>query len=135
MAQKIYRRLLTWVHPFADYFSVMMIVSKSEVLPPPVAVQRLWIDTTSCITRADDRYTEVDYAYNSENSSLAREHWEGFVANHPSWGVQSGDRVVEIGSNDGYLLSLVKKYCSKTQVIYPAKTQTKNARQIGHEIV
>lgn len=125
------------LHPFADsFFSDDDCFKGVRYYPLACLLCNVCgLIQTSCITRADDRYTEVDYAYNSENSSLAREHWEGFVANHPSWGVQSGDRVIEIGSNDGYLLSLFKKVGCKTLGIDPAHTQSKRARQRGLEIV
>lgn len=56
-------------------------------------------------TDPEERYVTSDYAYTSGNSAFARQHWDTLA----HWavehlGLRPRDVIVEIGSNDGYLL-------------------------------
>lgn len=125
------------LQPFADSFLTEEDKYKGVISYPLgcVACTSCWLIQTSCITSAEERYLGVDYAYNSENSSLAREHWQEFAGHDKAWGLKSNDLVVEIGSNDGYLLSLFASNGYKTLGIDPAHSQAKKARQRGLEII
>ena len=56
-------------------------------------------------TSPEDRYSLHDYSYTSSNSKTSRTHWENY-ANRicKKLKIQKNDFVVEIGSNDGFLL-------------------------------
>ena len=61
------------------------------------------------VTNPSERYIDMEYSYTSSNSSYARDYWKSFandVLQRTS--VNKGQTIIEIGSNDGYLLSLLK---------------------------
>ena len=62
------------------------------------------------ISIAKERYGDVDYSYTSSNSSVATTHWKNLVLYLSDLINLSSARVLEIGSNDGYLLSLIKEH-------------------------
>jgi methylation protein EvaC len=63
-----------------------------------------------------ERYQDTDYSYTSSNSSYSRKYWDDFAASVLPAIKGSGKlKVLEIGSNDGYLLSRIQ--------------------QLGHEVV
>jgi 2-polyprenyl-3-methyl-5-hydroxy-6-metoxy-1,4-benzoquinol methylase len=62
------------------------------------------------MTDSDQRYSEMEYSYTSSNSQTAKLHWADFISHvHGLKSLESGS-VLEIGSNDGYLLSLAKTF-------------------------
>jgi 2-polyprenyl-3-methyl-5-hydroxy-6-metoxy-1,4-benzoquinol methylase len=58
---------------------------------------------------ANYRYNNVDYSYTSSNSRLSREHWENFQNVVEKKYKIKNKKILEIGSNDGYLLSKFQK--------------------------
>jgi 2-polyprenyl-3-methyl-5-hydroxy-6-metoxy-1,4-benzoquinol methylase len=58
-------------------------------------------------THASERYGVVDYSYTSSNSLTARIHWENYVADLSNYLRLERLYILEIGSNDGYLLKLL----------------------------
>lgn len=59
-------------------------------------------------TEPSERYGSVDYSYTSSNSIISREHWKDFSKHLISYLNSSESNILEIGSNDGYLLELFK---------------------------
>lgn len=59
----------------------------------------------------NQRYIDLDYAYSSANSEYAMRHWQEFV-NYISGLVENiqSPKILEVGSNDGYCLGLVKNF-------------------------
>jgi SAM-dependent methyltransferase len=55
------------------------------------------------VSHAEDRYNLYSYSYTSSNSQTARNHWNSYAQDLESKFPIDG-LVVEIGSNDGYLL-------------------------------
>tara|TARA_Y100000592_G_scaffold54185_1_gene85435 strand:+ start:4839 stop:6071 length:1233 start_codon:yes stop_codon:yes gene_type:complete len=71
---------------------------------------------TTCTTSPLERYNMFDYSYTSSNSSVAKRHWSDYskeVMNFLSVSTVEGISVCEIGSNDGFLLSLFKNVGAK----------------------
>jgi hypothetical protein len=60
------------------------------------------------LTDPGQRYGNVDYSYTSSNSKTSREHWEKFAQNICLQLPFDKSNVLEIGSNDGFLLEVLK---------------------------
>ena len=55
------------------------------------------------------RYEAINYSYGSANSNYARSHWQKFVNDLDEKNIlSSSSKILEIGSNDGYLLNCMK---------------------------
>jgi len=89
------------------------------------------------ITNPEERYVTVDYSYTSSNSSASREHWDEY-ANEVINVCKLADcaTIVEIGSNDGYLLEQFqnKKYVVQGVEPSPVMAAFANARNVNTEI-
>lgn len=94
------------MHPFADSF----IEEKQLGMSEPVYPLQCSLDSESgeirviFNTKADKRYNLYNYSYTSSNSKFSRNHWINYakaVSEHLK--LAKGSKVVEIGSNDGYL--------------------------------
>jgi len=60
-------------------------------------------------TQPSERYGNVDYSYTSSNSRTSRAHWREFADYLFSKFSYRGSTVLEIGSNDGFLLEVLQK--------------------------
>ena len=92
-------------HAYADTF-----IAKDQVhLSEPVFPLEVYLNTESggiqlgYISDAKDRYNLYSYSYTSSNSNTARYHWDEF-ANTIKNKYNTKGLVVEIGSNDAYLI-------------------------------
>lgn len=91
-------------HPYADTF----IRSDQLHLSEPVFPLQVYLNADSgsiqlgYVSSAEDRYNLYSYSYTSSNSKTARTHWNEYAQTIKSRG-HTG-LVVEIGSNDGYLV-------------------------------
>jgi ubiquinone/menaquinone biosynthesis C-methylase UbiE len=99
------------MHPFADTFISSEQLSLSEPVYPlecflnkDFGEIKLGIDT-----KADDRYNLYDYSYTSSNSNFSKSHWIDYAKTvSEKVNLQKDSRVVEIGSNDGFLAKEMK---------------------------
>jgi SAM-dependent methyltransferase len=95
------------MHPFADRF-----IPPDQLSEPDLCYPLLCDRCTACghvqnrcVTDPEDRYRRWEYSYTASNSASSRRHWQSFAAHvGDRTGLGSNDLVVEIGSNDGYLL-------------------------------
>jgi len=92
-------------HAYADTF-----VREDQLhLSEPVFPLQVYLNANSgsiqlgYVSSAKDRYNLYSYSYTSSNSQTARNHWDEYAQTIRSRG-HTG-LVVEIGSNDGYLVS------------------------------
>jgi SAM-dependent methyltransferase len=92
-------------HAYADTF-----ISKDQLhLSEPVFPLQVYLgeETGSLqlgyVSHAEDRYNLYSYSYTSSNSKTARDHWDEYAQTIKRRGHTNGV-VVEIGSNDGYLI-------------------------------
>ena len=97
-------------HSFADRF---IPKSKQKIKDPqyPLIID-LCKDCkfiqSRIITNAKNRYIDLDYSYTSSNSNYAKSHWKNF-ANFLNNKIDlKNKKVFEIGSNDGFLISILK---------------------------
>jgi SAM-dependent methyltransferase len=100
------------MHPLADSF----IPKERESLPDkcyPLEVQ-ICHDCGNiqlrCITSPEERYQDIEYSYTSSHSEFSMRYWEGYADYAIGLcGTRSGAlNILEIGSNDGYLLGILK---------------------------
>jgi len=98
-------------HAYADTFIGPTQLELSE----PVFPLQIYLNPESgsiqlgYMSHAEDRYNLYSYSYTSSNSSAARNHWNQYAHDiNAQFSVQG--LVVEIGSNDGYLLQQFQKF-------------------------
>lgn len=92
-------------HAYADTFIGNDQLNLSEpVFPLQVNLcQESGMIQLGYVSNAQDRYNLYSYSYTSSNSQTARNHWQNYVKDlDKKFPINS--LVVEIGSNDGYLL-------------------------------
>lgn len=96
------------MHPYADTF-----ISKDQIyLSEPVYPLEVFMNASSgqvqlgCLTNDFDRYNLYDYSYTSSNSNFAMNHWKSFHSKIYEKFNTSNQFVIEVGSNDGYLLNM-----------------------------
>ena len=98
------------MHPFADTFVSSDLLDKSE----PVYPLQIFMNPENgniqvgCITNDYDRYNLYNYSYTSSNSNFAREHWQSYYNDIIKKFNPVDKMIVEIGSNDGYLIDMFK---------------------------
>jgi SAM-dependent methyltransferase len=96
-------------HAYADTFIRPDQLNLSE----PVFPLQVYLNSESgsiqlgYVSSAEDRYNLYSYSYTSSNSQTARNHWDEYATTVKQRGRANG-LVVEIGSNDGYLIGQFK---------------------------
>lgn len=101
------------MHPYADTFIPYERIHESEpVFPLKCGLcSECGLVQLIHLTNPDSRYGMYDYSYTSSNSEYARAHWSSF-ADAAISSQESAVKVLEIGSNDGFLLGqFVSKGC------------------------
>jgi SAM-dependent methyltransferase len=92
-------------HAYADTFIKQDQLNLSE----PVFPLQVYMNPESgsiqlgYVSNAEDRYNLYSYSYTSSNSATARAHWDEYADTIKRRGLANG-LIVEIGSNDGYLI-------------------------------
>jgi SAM-dependent methyltransferase len=129
------------MHPYADSFIPETDLESSE----PVYPLQCGLDSETghimllCETDPDERYNLYPYSYTSSNSKIARKHWEEFAEHtaqkldFPQLGYETSisPKVIEIGSNDGFLSLLYKKMGCKVMGVDPSKDMAAIAEKEG----
>lgn len=119
-------------HAYADTFIAPDQVNLSE----PVFPLELHLNADSgsiqlgYISHAEDRYNLYSYSYTSSNSKTARTHWE----NYAQWAKDRYDPsglIVEVGSNDGYLIKQFANDTNRLLGIDSSKSMCDIANQQG----
>ena len=108
------------LHPFADRFISLERRYEPDQLFPLVVdyCPTCGLAQSRNITNPEERY--ADYSYVSSHSAVSRNHWDDF-ARDMSKGLDLGDLVVEIGSNDGYLCSAFQKLGRRAVGVDPSE--------------
>jgi len=121
------------MHAYADSFLSINELGSSE----PIFPLNVVMDDTSglfhneYLTPAFDRYNRVEYSYTSSNSKFFRSHWATFLPLVKSLGGKKGHKIIEVGSNDGYLCSLFIEEGFKAYGIDASKSMTDLANMNG----
>ena len=103
------------IHGYADSFFAPEEEEKASFGLPLIC--RLDVETglvqTQIVTDPTDRYSGVDYSYTSSNSGTSKKHWIEF-ANYIRGRRSTRDsKILEVGSNDGFLLSQFRDNASQ----------------------
>jgi SAM-dependent methyltransferase len=107
MINKKYKKIIDLgMHPFADTFIAEDQIHMSEPVYPLSCLLdsktgeiKLLVDTS-----ADERYNLYNYSYTSSNSKFSRNHWIEYCEKvSKKVNLKKNSKIVEIGSNDGFL--------------------------------
>ena len=122
------------MHPFADTF-----ISKEQLqLSEPVYPLQCLLDTETyeiklaVSTSADKRYNLYDYSYTSANSNFSRNHWDKYSEEvSKKAGLRKDSKIIEIGSNDGYLSKNFKSLGYDVVGVDSSRTMCNIAESLG----
>ena len=123
-------------HAYADTFIAEDQVNLSE----PVFPLEVYLNPESgmvqlgYISDAEDRYNLYAYSYTSSNSKTSRDHWDEY-ANTIKSKFNTQGLVVEIGSNDGYLIGQFNQTGTKALGVDTSKEMCKIANERGAETI
>jgi SAM-dependent methyltransferase len=124
-------------HGFADsFYSLELKDLASKTVPLVCRLDKTTgLVQLQNITVAKDRYDLVDYSYTSSNSQISREHWNEFFNSVKNKINLQGGYILEIGSNDGYLLSLFKQITSNVIGVDASANMVTEANSRGIDTV
>lgn len=124
------------MHAFADTFVKQNQLGLSE----PVYPLECFLNKNSgeikagVRTEQHDRYVDYDYSYTSSNSEFSRNHWRNFAREvDEKIKLPKGSKVVEIGSNDGFLTKEFKNMGHQVLGVDPSPYVAKLASKLGVE--
>jgi SAM-dependent methyltransferase len=123
-------------HAYADTFIAEDQVNLSE----PVFPLEVYLNPESgsvqlgYVSDAEDRYNLYSYSYTSSNSKTSRDHWDEYAATVKSKFKTDG-LVVEIGSNDGYLIGQFNQAGTKAIGVDTSAAMCKIAQERGIETI
>ena len=122
------------MHPYADTF----ISKNQQDLSEPVYNLQCGLDEDTgevrlmVDTKADERYNLYNYSYTSSNSSFSRNHWNDYASTvNNKLNLNSPSKILEIGSNDGYLSSQFSKCGHKVIGVDPSLFMCDLANSLG----
>jgi SAM-dependent methyltransferase len=121
-------------HAYADTFIAEDQIHMSE----PVFPLQLFLNPNSgqiqlgYVSNAEDRYNLYSYSYTSSNSKTARNHWDEY-ANTIKNKYNTKGLVVEIGSNDAYLIKQFEDKDTTVLGIDSSQTMCDIAKEKGVE--
>lgn len=122
------------MHPYADTF----ISENQQILSEPVyPLQCNLCEHTGEIrlavnTKADERYSLYNYSYTSSNSEFSRNHWDRYATRViEKLGIKKSNKILEIGSNDGYLASQFLKHGHEVAGVDPSSFMCELANSLG----
>lgn len=99
-------------HPFADTFIEKSKIKLMEKVYPLVVqlCESCGNIQLKCETFPEDRYQDNEYSYTSSNSNYSMKYWSKYSEDIMKLFSKKSDlKILEIGCNDGFLLSLLKK--------------------------
>ncbi len=99
------------MHSFADRFIEKKNLGKKDPAYPLILdfCKKCKFIQSRVITAPQDRYSTIDYSYTSSNSNYSKNHWINYADSLSKKFDLKGKKILEIGSNDGYLCNLFKK--------------------------
>lgn len=125
------------MHPMADTFIEKKDFYNADKVYPLICdlCQDCAQIQLRTITNPDERYVEVDYSYTASNSTASRAHWDNYASEVSNkCKLLPDDFIIEIGSNDGYLLQQFKILGFRPRGVEPSPTIAKLATQAGLDV-
>jgi 2-polyprenyl-3-methyl-5-hydroxy-6-metoxy-1,4-benzoquinol methylase len=119
------------MHPYADTFIEKKYLHRNE----PVFPLQCYLNPQTgfifnkIITSSQERYNLFDYSYTSSNSNYSRKYWKSFYKNIKYKILKKNDKILEIGSNDGYLCKQFQKNGFKIYGIDASRKMSKIANK------
>ena len=80
-------------------------------------------------TNPKSRYLEIDYSYTSSNSKYSRNHWQNYAIFLEKKFKVKNKKILEIGSNDGYLCEVLNKMGANTLGVDASSFMTKLSKK------
>lgn len=100
------------MHPYADTFITKEQLHMSEPIYPLECIldKQNFMISLGVTTSPEERYNLYDYSYTSSNSLYSKNYWQSYCEDITKAKIiKSDSKILEIGSNDGYLLSIFQK--------------------------
>ena len=99
------------LHSFADRFIPYNKSKQKDPMYPLILdlCKNCSFIQSRVITNPKHRYIDLDYSYTSDNSKYSRNHWIEFVNTLDKQFNIKEKKIIEIGSNDGFLSSILKE--------------------------
>ena len=122
------------IHPYADTFISIQKNKSDNVIKEPLHPLRCRMNIKSglifneIITSSRERYNLFDYSYTSSNSKFSRSYWVSY-AKFLKKNYKNEKNVLEVGSNDGFLLKHLKTNRNKVIGIDASKFMAKISNQ------
>ena len=118
-------------HSFADRFIPKTKIKKKDPVFPLVIdlCRNCGFIQSRSITNPKNRYIDLDYSYTSANSKYSRNHWIDFANNLKKKTNLKNKKIIEIGSNDGFLCSVLKKNGAKVLGVDASNFMVKISKQ------
>ena len=104
------------MHPYADTFIKKNQTYLSEPIFPLQCILNSRSGEISNFVKTNDieRYNQYEYSYTSSNSEFSKTYWRSFYKDiSTDIKILKNTKILEVGSNDGFLLSLFKKKTKK----------------------
>jgi 2-polyprenyl-3-methyl-5-hydroxy-6-metoxy-1,4-benzoquinol methylase len=122
--------------PSNAYLTAEMLLAPEKTYPLRIMVcEKCWLVQTLDFTRADELFSG-EYAYFSSFSTTWLQHVERYVAEMVErFRLHDKSHVVEVASNDGYLLQYVKARGIACTGIEPTASTARAARQKGIDTI
>ena len=119
------------MHPYADTFIEKKDLHRNEpVFPLQCNLNsKTGFIFNKIITSSQERYNLFDYSYTSSNSSYSRKYWKSVYKNINYKILKKNDKILEIGSNDGYLCKQFQKNGFKIYGIDASRKMSKIANK------
>lgn len=119
------------MHAYADTFIPLDKLDITEpILPLACLLDPLTgMINNKIITLDYDRYNLYEYSYTSSNSNFARDHWQEFAKFINNLMGNKHSNILEIGANDGFLCSVLKKYNHNVLAIDSSHVMTEMCQQ------
>jgi len=122
------------MHPMADTFIPASRLDEADRVYPLICdlCERCAQVQLRTVTSPAERYSDYDYSYTSSNSKTSQTHWTNYAKTVAEMiGLNSGDAVLEIGSNDGFLTEQFQKLGCNSLGVDPSPAMAQFAAQRG----